>query len=215
MGMTLTTKNLFATPLVVAELPELQALKDDLHAGILAHAAKHPSVAKSNRGGWQSADDFLVWGGAAGKALVDRVKALASEISFYQDASGSSPKADWRVNAWANISAPGDANAVHTHPGAFWSAVYYVHFDAPATEGTNPSSNEGALELLDPRGALPLMFEPRLRMRLKGYLSAGLSEFHHPVPGQLVMFPSWLPHAVVPYSGADGSQRISIAMNLA
>jgi len=209
--MTLSTKNLFASPLVVAELPELQALTGDLLVTIRTHAATRTSVAKSNRGGWQSADDFLVWGGAAGKALVDRTKALATEISCYFDTNGSTPKADWRVNAWANISAPGDANAVHTHPGAFWSAVYYVHFDVPVAEG----GNEGALELLDPRGALPMMFEPRLRMRLKGYMSAGGSEFHHPVPGQLVMFPSWLPHAVVPYSGPEGSQRISIAMNLA
>ena len=27
---------------------------------------------------------------------------------------------------WANINRKGEGNAFHSHPGAFWSGVYYV-----------------------------------------------------------------------------------------
>jgi hypothetical protein len=40
----------------------------------------------------------------------------------------------------------------------------------------------------------------------------GASEVVRPVPGTLVLFPSWLSHAVRPYTG--DAVRISIALNL-
>ena len=42
--------------------------------------------------------------------------------------------------------------------------------------------------------------------------SLGVSELVHPHTGMLVLFPSWLQHAVRPYRGK--AERISIAFNL-
>jgi hypothetical protein len=60
----------------------------------------------------------------------------------------------------------GHGNEFHSHPGSFWSAVYYVDdggIDADPSLG-------GELEFMDPRGPGPAMYAPQL-----AYGSAGLS----------------------------------------
>ena len=58
----------------------------------------------------------------------------------------------------------------------------------------------------------PAMLAPMLAFRTAGGQSVGASEIVVPRAGNLVMFPSWLSHAVRPYHGTD--VRISIALNL-
>jgi hypothetical protein len=55
------------------------------------------------------------------------------------------------------------------------------------------------------------MYAPLLAFAMPGGQSAGASELIFPKSGQLVLFPSWLAHAVRPYEG--GRERISIAFN--
>ena len=47
---------------------------------------------------------------------------------------------------------------------------------------------------------------------MPGGQSIGASELLRPKPGLLLLFPSWLSHAVRPYRGAG--VRISIAINM-
>ena len=110
----------------------------------------------------------------------------------------------WKINAWANINRAGNTNDMHTHAGSYWSGVYYVD-DGGVEVG-------GALELMDPRGVLPMMYAPLVRIGIKGCLTAGASETFQPKTGNMVLFPAWLFHAVQPYLG-DGV-RISVAFNL-
>ncbi|WP_332052903.1 putative 2OG-Fe(II) oxygenase [Reyranella sp.] len=63
---------------------------------------------------------------------------------------------------------------------------------------------------MDPRGPVPLMNAPYLRM--SGGLSAGTTEKMRPKAGRMVILPAWLMHQVRSYRG---SERISIAFNLA
>ena len=56
------------------------------------------------------------------------------------------------------------------------------------------------------------MFRPDLVPNVPGGPSFGASEMISPAAGTMVMFPSWVSHAVRPYTG-DGV-RISIAINL-
>jgi uncharacterized protein (TIGR02466 family) len=107
---------------------------------------------------------------------------------------------------WANINRTGHGNEFHSHPGAYWSGVYYVDDGGIASDG----SLGGELEFLDPRGPVPLMNAPHLRM--SGSLSAGATEKVVPKAGRMVIFPAWLLHQVRPYLGTD--VRISIAFNL-
>ena len=55
------------------------------------------------------------------------------------------------------------------------------------------------------------MYAPQLGFAVRGGQSAGASELISPKSGQLVLFPSWLQHAVRPYRG--DRTRISIAFN--
>ncbi len=108
---------------------------------------------------------------------------------------------------WANINRTGHGNEFHSHPGSFWSAVYYVDdggIDADPSLG-------GELEFMDPRGPGPAMYAPQLAYGSAG-LSVGANETVRPRSGRLVMFPAWLLHQVRPYKGT--AQRISIAFNL-
>jgi uncharacterized protein (TIGR02466 family) len=200
---------LFPTPVIVADLPDAGALCTALREVILAREASAEGVVRSNLGGWQSRRDFFDWAGVPGAAVRSAALELANDLSGLRLAPGGelSPIA-WQLEGWANVNRNGDANQLHHHPAAYWSAVLYV--DDGGIDG-KPDLG-GALELLDPRGPLPLMYAPDVRVRIDGCASAGLSEEYYPRTGALVMFPSWLGHRVTPYRG-DGV-RISVAINL-
>ena len=112
-------RSLFPTPLIYAPLAEPEALNADLERVILAHAVERPSVALSNAGGWQSADDFADWAGEAGGRLLDLGRRLADSVTgVMQGGTLARGGPAWKVNAWANINRAGDINRVHHHPGA-------------------------------------------------------------------------------------------------
>ena len=52
----------------------------------------------------------------------------------------------------------GHGNQFHTHPGALWSATYYVD---DGGIGADPSLG-GEFEIQDPRGVAPVMYAPSL-----------------------------------------------------
>ena len=56
--------SLFATPVVLLELPDAPALNAELKATIEAHAKAHPGTQHSNLGGWQESRRCLGPGGA-------------------------------------------------------------------------------------------------------------------------------------------------------
>jgi len=197
----------FATPFVVAPLNAPEPLNAALRDVILDRAASHPSTQVSNHGGWQSDTAFAEWSGPAGKALLAIACKLADSLTAVQTPEGLVAGAPaWQVNAWANLNRAGDSNRAHHHPAAFWSGVYWVDV------GPEGDSSGGEFEMHDPRGVLPAFYAPRLRYALAGCLSAGGQDFFTPTAGVLALFPSWLVHAVRPYTGPG--ERISIAFNL-
>lgn len=199
-------RSLFATPVAIAQLPAPDTLNDALRAAILARAESHPSTEHSNLGGWQSSWDFPEWGGEAAAHLLAFVRQFADAMTV--DRTGRPAPQKWRMNAWANVNRSGHGNEFHTHPGCVWSAVYYVD-DGGA--GEDPSLG-GQFEVQDPRGVAPAMYRPEIVPKVPGGAAFGASEIIAPVPGAVLMFPSWLSHAVRPYTGSG--TRISIAINL-
>jgi uncharacterized protein (TIGR02466 family) len=201
----LEINSLFPTPFIVLQLASDDGANERLKARILERAESHPTVLKSNRGGWQSDTDFQDWCGPEGTAMLSVASEIGTKISARQTADGFVP-ADfpWKVNAWANVNRAGDTNDMHTHAGSYWSGVYYVD-DGGVDMG-------GAFEMMDPRGVTPIMYAPIVRIGIKGCLTAGGSETFQPRTGNMVLFPAWLFHAVQPYKG-DGV-RISVAFNL-
>ena len=197
---------LFATPVAFAPLPNGQAINTRLRETILTRSETHPSAAHSNLGGWQSSWDLPEWGGEETTLLLSFVRQLADK--FTADRAGQPAPQDWRMNAWANVNRSGHGNEFHTHPGCMRSAVYYVD-DGGAV--ADPSLG-GEFEIQDPRGVAPAMYRPDLIPAVPGGISMGASETIQPVAGTVMMFPSWVSHAVRPYTG-EGT-RISIAINL-
>jgi len=201
---------LFPTPLLTAQLPQAETLCEGLRNAILAREAETPGVRHSNTTSWQSDDDLLVWAGAPGAHLSAAVQEVIDHFTGVVRGGELSPdRIAWKINAWANINRAGDANDLHFHPGAYWSAVFYV--DDGGINGEETLG--GALEFLDPRGALPLMHAPTVKMTISQCATAGLGERLYPRTGMLALFPSWLGHRVTAYSGAG--TRISVAMNFA
>jgi len=113
---------------------------------------------------------------------------------------GNPRKVNLQLECWANVSKSGHYNSVHDHPGTTWSGVYYV--SAGKVETNDPAN--GRLELLDPRVGVSLFG------REEGLL--GGRYFIEPMPGLMVLFPSWLKHMVHPFFGSG--ERISISFNV-
>ena len=107
------------------------------------------------------------------------------------------------------LAPPGASNQFHRHPGAFWSAVYYVD---DGYGGSPDRALGGELVLEDPRMPAIRMAAPDLRFRRPGGKADHHETWMRPESGRIVMFPAWLSHAVRPYRGSG--LRISVAVNL-
>jgi uncharacterized protein (TIGR02466 family) len=201
----LTLLNLFSTPLVIATMPDAAALNTELKALILAREASSASVERSNHGGWQSTWDLHQWGGAPMQKVLAFGRSIAEQVTV--DRAGQRHELSWRINCWANVNRQGHGNQFHTHPGALWSASYYVD---DGGVGTDPALG-GEFEIQDPRGVAPIMYAPFLTFPGPDGPALGESQRLTPKAGMFVMFPSWLSHGVRPYRGTR--ERISIAIN--
>ena len=199
-------RQLFATPVAIATLPEAGPINAALKRIILGREAKQPSTQHSNLGGWQSSWDFHEWGGPELQSVLSSAAALADQMTT--DRQGQSVKVHWKTNCWANVNRKGQGNEFHTHPGSFWSGSYYVEDGGAAAD---PRLG-GEFEVQDPRGVAPAMYAPNLTFAGRDGPAVGAAEMMSPRAGMLILFPSWLQHAVRPYWGEG--VRISIAFNL-
>jgi uncharacterized protein (TIGR02466 family) len=197
---------LFATPVAAVLLPDAEARNADLTEVILRRRAENPTVGASNIGGWHSSRDIADWGGSRVAEVLAAAASVATQLTA--DRNGNPVKPDWKMEAWANVNGPGDSNACHYHPGSFWSGTYYVADGGCADD----LSLGGEFEMFDPRGPAPMMHAPALKFAGDDGQSAGSAQTIRPKPGLMVLFPSFLLHAVRPYRGQG--LRISIAFNL-
>lgn len=175
---------------------------------VAEHSRDKAGINISNIGGWHSNTQMLVWGGEAARALALKAMTMADEQTVDAKSVDQS-RFTWHPEMWANVSAKGNANQYHFHPGSFWSAVGYVD---DGYDGDNDPSLGGELQLLDPRMPMVRMTAPDLRFRdASGEPQQNEISFR-PKTGMIVLFPSWLQHAVRPFNGSG--TRISIAINL-
>jgi len=105
------------------------------------------------------------------------------------------------LRGWINVNKAGDFNTLHSHPGCFLSATYYVKVPA-VMKG-------GEIYFRDPRGPAVAMYEtPGIELP---WVGSGIGIPITPATGKLLLFPSWLEHRVESFEGAG--ERISIAFN--
>jgi uncharacterized protein (TIGR02466 family) len=95
---------------------------------------------------------------------------------------------------WINIHNKNGFNHVHVHSGAWYSGVYYILC----------SEKTGNITFLDPRPGAEMSFYEK---------TVNSENFSVKTKtGDLLLFPSWLPHLVEP--NLDDELRISLAFNI-
>jgi uncharacterized protein (TIGR02466 family) len=196
----MSSGSLFATPVMEYLWPDGPELNPRLRDCILEHARQHPGMKQTNVGGWHSATGQLEFCGSAGERLIHHIREMTAEATGRLFALNGRPPEplSWTLTAWANINRRGHYNNIHTHPSATWSGVYYVDHGE-----SNPSAEGTAIHLHDPNPARTNIFFPDL---------ASTNFRFRPEPGLMILFPSYVPHAVPPHQG--DRPRISIAFNL-
>ena len=189
---------LFPTPIYTKMIKDSKKLNKYLFPLIKAWSKRDKSEEKTNAGGgWHSPTNMNrheEYG-----LLTNELFAMQEEI--YRD-YGMQPKPGLG-NMWANINYPGAYNKQHIHPNSQWSGVYYVKVP----------KDSGNLFVEDPRPG-PNIALPR---RLEGLPKALWRVVIYPaVEGQMIMFPSWLPHGVeINKSKEKGEKgwRVSVSFN--
>lgn len=110
-----------------------------------------------------------------------------------------------QADAWFHITRQGGSFGFHNHPMASWSGIYCVDNGYP--EGVEPES--GTVQFQHPAPTAQ-MFTDLGVANIRSPWAVRPREFRLQ-EGQLILFPSWLMHQVLPYQG-DG-ERVTVAFN--
>jgi uncharacterized protein (TIGR02466 family) len=113
------------------------------------------------------------------------------------------------VGLWFQIQNGAGFHDVHTHGNCSWSGVYYVQIDALEQRQAHPhlGALNGATRFYSPM--FPLLGGAHMDMGNAFMQQATLDVA--PVAGDLVLFPAFLPHKALPYSGEK--DRIVVSFN--
>jgi uncharacterized protein (TIGR02466 family) len=139
-----------------------------------------------------------------------RDTAAAANAQAWASAGKPSPGMQIRIDGlWCQFSNQGVHHDIHTHGNCSWSGVYYVNID--------PTAQRKAHLQLGPANGVTRFYGPYFN-RLGGahadFGNAYLQQPHidiEPEIGKLVVFPSWLPHQAMPYSGDE--DRLILSFN--
>ena len=113
---------------------------------------------------------------------------------------------EWSLQGWGNINRLGDYHDPHNHPYAYLSGTYYVRVPAKDVSLKNRADvRPGCITFYDPRGAVNMtaikndpQVEPEFTIT--------------PIPGMILLWPSFVMHFVHPNLSEE--PRISISFNL-
>lgn len=194
-------------------MPQPEAINSELKQLLVARAHEgdryanpNPSL-KQQRGVFESDFTLFSWP----EPPIQRLKAFCWSVLGETVGTINGYTAEERArieilsHTWYHITTKHGFTILHTHPMASWSGVYCVD----PGEQVEESLESGVLRFHNPH-------------HFSNYfLDAGNARpkppFHHGTwsirlqAGQLVLFPSWLQHEVLPFLGND--QRITVAFN--
>jgi len=201
-----TRRMYFPTMMFQIDVPDPSDLNATLLKNIYAERERdQKGISRSNipeLGGWHSHNDLHKSKDYAG--LVSLIGKATERLS---DNLGYADTHEMRIGTmWSIINPPGSANRAHVHPGCLWSGVYYIQ--AP--------EKCGQIEFIEPR-TVHLMNQAKFQPNKKRSKENWTKVRFTPVPGRMLIFPSWLYHAVDPNlstAEGDASNRIIISFNL-
>jgi len=144
------------------------------------------TIKKSNYGGWQS--DVDLYNNPVFAPLCQHI-ARACYMLFQSESISFN-------QMWACINKKHDQNLIHSHgERCHFSGVFYV--EVP--------ENSGDIVFRDPRPSAT-------NAATRGLLSYGDCEHFTPHNGQLLIFPSWLDHFVLP--NESDNDRIAVSFDI-
>ena len=113
------------------------------------------------------------------------------------------------IGVWFQIQNGAAFHDIHTHGNCSWSGVYYVQIDPPEQRHGHPEFGalNGATRFYSPM--FPLLGGAHVDMG-NAYLQQATRDVT-PQEGDLVLFPSFLPHKAMPYAGER--DRIIVSFN--
>lgn len=133
---------------------------------------------------------------AYGEAIQEPVREFLRRIGSGDDPirTRNNGSADL-FSAWSVSLPPGGSHVNHVHPEGWISSACHIRFDG---QGAEAETHSGYLKFGEPGILTPRPLPPE--------------KFVEPRRGVLVLFPSYLWHGVVPYSGAGA--RLTVAADL-
>jgi len=184
---------LFPSLVSLIECDDYRLIKNDLISWIYEYQKyDNDGVIISNRGGWQSHDNFYHQ-----PTFINFYNYIFNHIQKSIPYQGEYNLA----NMWLNINKKGSYNKLHSHPDCHFSGVFWV----------KTPDNCGEIEFYTPR----LFSRSRLLDRTPEQIRDGfrLSKSWSlcPQEGMMLLFPSDLEHEVQP--NESNEDRISIAFN--
>jgi uncharacterized protein (TIGR02466 family) len=202
----ITKRSYFPTTIFQIDVPNPKALNAKLLSNIYTEQERDlKGISRSNfteLGGWHSHNDLH-----KAPEYADLVALIAESTAQMSDDLGYSAAHMITIGTmWSIINPPGSSNRAHVHPGCLWSGVYYIQ----APEGA------GNIEFIEPRTA-HLMNQPKYLSNAKRQKDNWTKVRFTPTPGRMLIFPSWLYHAVDPNTSKEtgkAAHRIIISFNL-
>jgi uncharacterized protein (TIGR02466 family) len=203
----------FAVPFAETVLPNCEALNAELAALFLAREAEgeryanpHPSM-QITRQMFESAFEVFSWPQACVQQLRQFCLAALSRMIAQLNGYKADEMARLQIfsHTWFHVTRRGGFFGLHNHPMASWSGVYCV--SAGRDDGTHDES--GKLHFSNPLQLANMFVDPANSHIRPPYNMVGRSYKLH--PGQLVLFPSWVNHEVLPFFGEG--ERITVAFN--
>ena len=204
-------KPAFSVPFSFDQLPDSDSLNQELRELFIRREAQGARFANPspytprNEQVFESNFDLFSWPESCIATLrefcLSRVAQTVADLNQYDKAHMARLKIV--TDAWFHITKRGGYFGVHNHPMASWSGVYCV---SPGINDTNQPES-GKLSFINPLAQM--------------YLDSGNSQLQMPYQlgnyalrlqaGQLVIFPSWVVHQVMPFYGEG--ERITVAFN--
>ena len=198
---------LFPTVMLKRHLDGMEEANRQLADFMLRKEQSEPNDAPgtSTSGGYQTRNnlltDALAQQSPALATLRDHIGAAIKDYAgllIGQECSPLPQSVKFASAGWGVILREGDYQGHHVHAGSHVSGVYYI---AAPPAALTLDRDAGKITFFDPR--------PRAQM---SQLAAQRTYYREvPGPGDMVLFPSWLEHAVAPFRGEG--LRICIAFD--
>jgi len=211
--MSFEIQPVFAVPLVQETYPNAATLNPHLKSLLLAREAEggrfanpNPSL-KQQVGVFESDFTLFSWPEPPIQTLRQFCWTALGRAVQQLNAYSAEEMKQLRIfsHTWYHVTRKGGFVILHTHPMASWSGVYCV----AAGEVPEDRPESGVLRFHNPHHYSGY-FRDAGNFKLQTPYHHGSWNVHLK-PGQLVLFPSWLQHEVLPFYGED--ERITIAFN--